>query len=489
MSLAQMTCYGAILIVAIIIIRALALHRLPKKTFVVLWCIALLRLLLPVSVPSEFSLYSVLPIRVLMQNMVPEGKKAVFTEDPLPNPMITPTIFDDTQTSLDTSADYFVPPAPTTVSAPGLVLPIAGRGELFLPLWNVFWALGFLFVSAFFTVTYFRCRREFSTSLPIKNSGIQKWQEAHPLARTYEIRQSDKISAPLTYGILHPVILLPKSIDFENEKQLHYVLLHEYTHIRHLDTLTKLLTVFAVCLHWFNPFVWILYVFFNRDIEFYCDECVMSAESGDARSAYANTLIRMEESRSFSIPLCNHFSKTAIEERIASVMKSKKATLGMIFSGVLIVAFVTITLFTSPRQVQGNSGLPNFPVPTATPTPTPRVLITGPTVTPTVTPTAVPTVAPDAASHPRTQLTDGEFYHTATMLFEQFRQTMNTDVYRWEYYPENYSLTVWQYNEKNIVIEYQFMPDGFVSESGILSLYETDGTWRVVAFLPNTTAE
>ena len=41
------------------------------------------------------------------------------------------------------------------------------------------------------------------------------------------VRQSDRISAPLTYGIFRPVILMPKKTDWKNEKQLQYVLSHE----------------------------------------------------------------------------------------------------------------------------------------------------------------------------------------------------------------------------------------------------------------------
>lgn len=58
MSLLQMSISGAILILAIVVIRAVAINRLPKKNILVLWGIALLRLLIPFSVPSVFSVYS-----------------------------------------------------------------------------------------------------------------------------------------------------------------------------------------------------------------------------------------------------------------------------------------------------------------------------------------------------------------------------------------------------------------------------------------------
>ncbi len=58
MSLLQMSFAGAVMITAVIIIRALAVNRLPKKTFLILWGIVLMRLLVPFSIPSELSVYS-----------------------------------------------------------------------------------------------------------------------------------------------------------------------------------------------------------------------------------------------------------------------------------------------------------------------------------------------------------------------------------------------------------------------------------------------
>lgn len=61
MTLLTMSFYGAVLILAILVIRTFTLHRLPKKTFLVLWGIALLRLLVPFELSSGFSLYFLLP--------------------------------------------------------------------------------------------------------------------------------------------------------------------------------------------------------------------------------------------------------------------------------------------------------------------------------------------------------------------------------------------------------------------------------------------
>ena len=459
-----MSFYGAVLIVAILIVRAVALHRLPKKVFIILWSIALLRLLVPFSVSSEFSLYSFLPVDLIVQKMVPADELSADTQKfPVPSPFV----------STDDNA----------VNITG----ISTGNKAFIPVHIIFQTLGSLFVSLFFVITYLRCKKEFSTSLPVDNPEVLAWQAAHPLKWDYEIRQSDRISAPLTYGILHPVILLPKNMDCEDEKQRHYVLLHEYTHIRHLDTVTKLLIILAVCLHWFNPLVWILYILFNRDIEFYCDECVLTAEATDSRSSYANTLIHMEETYSLSMPLCNHFSKTAIEERISSIMKAKKTTFGMLLAGACIIIVLSVTLLTSASPVYGkHADSEPFPTPvvTATPTPTPH-----PLSLPTVSPdsSGVPTATPGIS--PQTHLTSGKLYDMAVSMFEQFRLTMNEEVFQWEYYPDTYQLTVWKHGDFNIAVYYTFFADGIQHESGVLSLYETDGTWKIAAHVPGMQPE
>ena len=61
MTLLQMSLYGAVMIFAIIIIRAITIHKLPKRVFLLLWSIALLRLLVPFEISSAFSVYSLLP--------------------------------------------------------------------------------------------------------------------------------------------------------------------------------------------------------------------------------------------------------------------------------------------------------------------------------------------------------------------------------------------------------------------------------------------
>lgn len=162
------------------------------------------------------------------------------------------------------------------------------------------------------------------------------------IRRSVSVRVSDRIDTPLTYGVFKSVILLPKKTEWEDTAQLEYILWHEYMHIYYFDSALKLAAVAALCLHWFQPFVWVMYFLLNRDIELACDESVVRRCGVKDRAFYANMLIGMEAKRSGVMPLCNNFSKNAIEGRIRAVMKIKKFSLGAaIFAAGLVVGVTT----------------------------------------------------------------------------------------------------------------------------------------------------
>ncbi len=327
MNLLQMSLFGAGMILVIVILRALALNKLPKKAFLVLWGVVAVRLLIPYSLPSSFSVYSLL------------GRIAAAAEtgqDSSPAVLFTPVA----------PAYNAMPMAGTAAAdttAPAAVAP-----------WIVVWAVGVWMCAAFFAAVYWKCRREFQASLPVQSEYARHWLGEHRICRTMEIRQSGKILAPLTYGVFRPVILMPKTTDWDDQDTLKYILTHEYVHIRRFDAVTKLVLTIALCVHWFNPAVWLMYVLANRDIELSCDEAVIHKFGEGTKSAYARTLIRMEETRSGWNPLCNNFSKNAIEERIAAIMKIKKTSLAALIAAAALVVGVTATFATS-AQADGNT--------------------------------------------------------------------------------------------------------------------------------------
>lgn len=198
-------------------------------------------------------------------------------------------------------------------------------------------------------------------SLPVSNAFAEGWLKEHQIRRGIRIRQSDRISSPLTYGIFHPVILMPKTTDWEDTQRLQYVLQHEYVHIRRFDMIRKLAAALVLCIHWFNPAVWLMYLVYNRDIELSCDESVVRKFGEASKPLYAKALIAMEEKRNSLQPLSNSFSKNAIEERIKAVMKTKKVTIWAAIISMTVIAVIIVVFATSAsiagRDEQGNTNL------------------------------------------------------------------------------------------------------------------------------------
>lgn len=295
MSLFQMSLGGGVLILFIVVVRALAIHRLPKTTFLALWMIAALRLLLPFSIPLTFNIHIGLDV---FSDVVQE----------LPSGNIASTLPGDSPPSYDIGTAV---PSPATEH---------------ISTFEILWLVGVLLLAIYFSISYFRSMRKFRMSIPDNTPYIQNWLTAHQISRPLAVRSSDLISSPLTYGILHPVILLPKKLDRNDQVALKYVLTHEYVHIRRFDAITKILFAAVLCIHWFNPFVWVMYVLANRDMELSCDAWVIRMMGAKNRSSYALMLIKMEERRNGMSALCSHFGKNAITERIEAIMKFKKAT-------------------------------------------------------------------------------------------------------------------------------------------------------------------
>lgn len=391
MSLMAMSISGAVLILVILAVRAGLKGRLPKRTFAVLWTVALIRLLIPFSVPSSWSAYT------LLQNAVPETEQVrYFTDMIAGNPsggaarfgsaswlygtdtaggagnlpgredgfgegtgmqsvsgsgaQMDPAWKPQSRSGAGSGARTNAAQDPQSKSGeqsqPDSASGIQSGGQQassiasdsvseeklsfaecfadLLPILRGIWAAGFLLCTIAFAWIYFRCCREFQMSLPMEDCFLENWQRTHPLRRRLSIRQSDQILSPLSYGFWRPVILLPKSTKCGDRFQLRYVLEHEYVHIRYFDAAVKLLMAAALCIHWFNPCVYLMYIFFNRDLELACDEAVVHRFGEEEKSAYAMALIEMEEEKSGLLPLGNSFSKNAIEERIGAIMKIKK---------------------------------------------------------------------------------------------------------------------------------------------------------------------
>ena len=288
MKLLQMSLAGGVMILVITVIRALAIERLPKKTFLALWAAALVRLLAPVSLPSALSIYSLLARRV--------PAAAEWTAVPA------------------------LPALPAETGAAAAAQQTASAPAAQPPVWTIVWAVG----AAVFAAAYGRCCREFRASFPVENDVIRRWLQSHPLRRTIAIRQSGRISSPLTFGVLRPVILMPKKTDWTDETALRYVLEHEFVHIQRFDVLSKLLLIAAVCVHWFNPLVWAAFILAGKDMEMSCDEAVVRELGEDIRADYSASLLSLATGRRIVAGMPLAFGEGDTGSRIRNLLNWKR---------------------------------------------------------------------------------------------------------------------------------------------------------------------
>lgn len=324
MSIVQMSLSAGVLIMVIVVVRAGTLDKLPKKTFLFLWGVVVARLLLPVSVPARCSVYAVMgPLPGWV------AQAAAWTGAvPAANPLSSASL-----------------PGPGHVAATGM--PLSSLSPM-----EVVWLLGLAAGALFFIMTYYKCRQEFATSLPVENDFVKQWLRQHPLRRSVQIRYGGQTTTPLTYGVFRPVILLPKTTDWTDEAGLELILTHEWIHIRRGDTLTKILLAFVLCLHWFNPLVWVMYVLAHRDIELACDEAVIKTLGKKVKAKYALTLLGTAETRRRLVLLHNSLGQNPVEERIRLLTKVNKMPPAGIILALALMIGIPAVFATSPYPVR-----------------------------------------------------------------------------------------------------------------------------------------
>ena len=287
------------------LLRTVCGNRLPRRTYVVLWDLAIARLLLPFALPFERT-----PLSMLRDAFVPPALMA----------------------------QEAVRAAPPVLAAPAVqaVSEAAVQETLSLPLGRIVYVVVALLLAGYFLRAYRVSLRAFGEALPDDSPSVAAALRAFPLRRRVRVCVSGRISAPLSYGVLRPVILLPKGMDRSGDTVL-YVMVHELEHIRALDAVRKLLLTACVCLHWMNPLVLVMFLLANRDMELLCDAHVLARLGRSARRGYALTLLSLEERRSGLSPLVSSFSMTAIEERIIAMKNLKKMSAASAMAAALLV--------------------------------------------------------------------------------------------------------------------------------------------------------
>lgn len=171
--------------------------------------------------------------------------------------------------------------------------------------------------------------------LKVRMSDAVKFQD--------NVFQSEKVESPFVFGIFKPRIYIPYNIKGE---KLRVILEHEKTHIKNFDHGTKVLGFIILCVHWFNPLVWVSYGLFCKDLELACDEAVVKNMSDENRKHYARTLceIGVNKAKISACPIA--FGEVSIKERVESTLSYKKigkiaVVLSLVLCVVVAVCFMT----------------------------------------------------------------------------------------------------------------------------------------------------
>lgn len=324
-----MSVYGSIIILAVTLIRVLGLQRFPKKMFVILWAVAVFRLLVPIQLSSPLSIYNMLDVPEDIELNAPVSEEAQQTGGPAYT--ISDALGANEQNSIKSNKiTYKLSP-------------------------EILWMLGVIICVGYFFIKNVQARRIYNSSLPLtdlSNNFMWDYAKEQEIRRPVTIRYSDKISSPLTYGLFRPKILLPKDMDWDDNDNIRFVIAHECQHIRSFDVVKKLMLLVVLCVHWFNPLVWLMFALANRDIELACDETVVKKIGERYKADYARALLTMEEWRTIRYPLASSFSKNLVKERIIHIMKFRKlGAISVALAAVIIAGTITVFATSSNNKV------------------------------------------------------------------------------------------------------------------------------------------
>lgn len=186
------------------------------------------------------------------------------------------------------------------------------------------------------------------------------------LKQNWELRRRlapDTVSA-MTWGMFHPVVLLPHDVHRWSPERQEAVLLHELAHVRRRDFASQLLAEFVCALYWFNPLAWLGARAMREVAESAADDLVVN--SGVKASEYASQLLQLaaelgQRSRTYARVGVSAMNQSNIENRLKSVLShasqrrgitSVQALVTTSVAMLAVVALASLTTKPDKRSIQ-----------------------------------------------------------------------------------------------------------------------------------------
>lgn len=344
---------GSLLILLLLLFRPLYRNRLSKSWQYYIWIVVILRLLLPVTPETSLagSLFSLEEMRGTDSTAAPES----------PN--------DQSMTAYNTikheagSSDDLIRDATTAENSPSASAVSPDKeaynedhSQIFFFLWLTGALL--LFVRKL-TVYQSFVKYVDAGSRPLEDIGLLEnfghIMEQNRIKGAVDLYVNSLVSSPLLIGFLRPRIILPHTS--LSESDFYYTALHELTHYRRRDMFYKWLSQLTVCLHWFNPCVYLMSREINRLCELSCDERVIATLSDNARKSYGTTLVNaVGAGGSYKDTLASvtlHESKELLKGRLNAIMQYKKCSkpikfITLLVTGILLGAATVLGAYAAP---------------------------------------------------------------------------------------------------------------------------------------------
>ena len=312
--LLTMSLTGSAMILVVALLRYFLHRYLHRSVFVLLWGLVLLRLSLPISVPAQSSIYNyILPTQAVVESYA--------SSSPVQSTVAVEVVLAQGQP---------VPVIRPADPEPARILP-----------WV--WVGGCGLCLLYILVSHIRGRAGYRFAIP-------EPEEALKGARIYRL---EGLPGPMVYGLLRPKVLLPSNFPEKGSEEYWHVLHHELQHIQNRDLWIKLFALLVVCVHWFNPFAWLLLVMLSEDLEMRCDQQVIAAYG--KKKGYARTLVLAQTNKlNHLLETCFAFSAT--EKRLENIAKAKLHPVRSILIGVLVAVILLACLATVRIPVSANEG-------------------------------------------------------------------------------------------------------------------------------------
>ncbi|HDR3890102.1 TPA: transcriptional regulator [Bacillus cereus] len=338
---------ASILVGLILCVKILLRNKLTPRWQYMLWMILIVRLLLPWSPDSSYSIYSLLSYS--------PGVSEVFqknTTSAIPQESVSE---DKTNHTVTTKEDSYKSNSVNVVKESDQTESNKKKEDTTFSVYKVtlyIWIFGFVILA---TITCIMNRRLFSYIKKQPNITDEKivgifenCKKSMAIKKKIPLRLAGKISSPTVFGFFRPRVLLSsRHMKVLNEQQLQYIFYHELSHIKRRDIAVNWVMYSLIILNWFNPILWYAYSCMREDQELACDAFALTFIESEEQIAYGHTIITLLEHYSsyYQAPNLANLSrnKRTLKRRILMIKKFKKNSYR--WSAFGVVAFIAVSSF------------------------------------------------------------------------------------------------------------------------------------------------